>query len=84
MVLSFKSKPRNHVRFTPMRATQNKTSTAITPAVFKRMQRDLALTNPQVAVRLGVSLSTIQKWRAGNVRIPAAIGDLMKFLVLNR
>lgn len=56
----------------------------ITPAEFRRMQRDLDMTNPEIAARLNVCRDTIQKWRAGRSRVPTAVGELMRFIVAEK
>ena len=50
---------------------------AMTAAEFKSRQALMRWTNPQTAERLHVSLSTIEKWRAGAVPVPGTAAALL-------
>jgi transcriptional regulator with XRE-family HTH domain len=50
------------------------------PEQFKRKQKKLMLTNQQIADEIGVTLSTIQKWRNGSVTIPKYVKIVMDCL----
>lgn len=47
---------------------------------FIKLQKELGLTNEALSRHLGVSLSTIKKRRAGNVKIADEVIMALKFL----
>jgi len=42
----------------------------MTPATLRRWRKSLAITQAEAAIRLGVSLRTIQEWEAGRTTAP--------------
>jgi DNA-binding transcriptional regulator YiaG len=53
----------------------------MSPDEFKTLQGRLALTNAQLAERLGVSPSTVVKLRGGQHPIPQPVALAMRYLV---
>lgn len=54
----------------------------MTPDEFKNAQATLGLTNAQLAEELGVSESTVVKWRGDQHPIPKAVGIALRALTL--
>lgn len=54
-----------------------RSASTMKPAAFRKLQAKLAWTNQKIADRLHVSLSTIEKWRAGTVPIPPTASALL-------
>ena len=51
------------------------------PAEFKRLQESVGWSNRKVADRLGVSDSSIDKYRSGAVEIPGPVARLLPIIV---
>lgn len=52
----------------------------MSPDEFKKIQSDQDWTNQTTANLLGVSLSTVEKWRSGAREIPAPVAKLIAML----
>jgi len=53
----------------------------MTPNQLKQKQKKLGYTNEKMAIALGVSRSTIYKWRSGESRITATAEILFRYLL---
>lgn len=59
-------------------------SEKMTSEEFKKIQKQLGLSNEKVADWLGVHVSSIQKWRSGAVNIPGPAIRALQFILNER